>query len=73
MNESLQSLSQIIFHCSLSPGENQPMQWAMRLRVALYIAHALDHCANQGRRLYHDMNAYRILFDQVKCVFYFSL
>ena len=49
------------------------MQWAMRLRVALYIAHALDHCANQGRRLYHDMNAYRILFDQVKCVFYFSL
>jgi hypothetical protein len=48
------------------------MQWAMRLRVALYIALALDHCANQGRRLYHDMNAYRILFDQVKhlsCLF----
>jgi BR-signaling kinase len=43
------------------------MQWAMRLRVALYIVQALDHCANNGLRLYHDLNAYRVLFDQV-CV-----
>lgn len=41
------------------------MPWTMRLRVALYIAHALDHCANHNLRLYHDLNAYRVLFDQV--------
>jgi BR-signaling kinase len=45
-------------------GELQPMQWGMRLRVALYIAQALDDCANNGLRLYHDLNAYRVLFDQ---------
>lgn len=53
------TLAKHLFHW-----ENQPMKWAMRLRVALYIAHALEHCASQGRRLYHDLNAYRILFDQ---------
>lgn len=53
------TLAKHLFHW-----ENQPMQWAMRLRVALYIAHALEHCASQGRRLYHDLNAYRVLFDQ---------
>lgn len=53
------TLAKHLFHW-----ENQPMQWAMRLRVALYIAQALDHCSNQGRRLYHDLNAYRVLFDQ---------
>jgi hypothetical protein len=42
------------------------MEWAMRLRVALYIAQALEHCSNEGRPLYHDLNAYRVLFDQVK-------
>jgi hypothetical protein len=41
------------------------MPWAMRLRVAFYIAQALDHCANSGLRLYHDLNGYRVLFDQV--------
>eukprot|EP00249_Psilotum_nudum_P022995 c28717_g2_i2 orf=390-1415(-) len=40
------------------------MQWAMRLRVALYLAQALEHCANQGHSLYYDLNAYRVLFDQ---------
>ncbi|KAJ7294488.1 hypothetical protein O6H91_03G061800 [Diphasiastrum complanatum] len=40
------------------------MPWAMRLRVAFYIAQALEHCSNNGRRLYHDLNAYRVLFDQ---------
>eukprot|EP00249_Psilotum_nudum_P022993 c28717_g1_i3 orf=439-1905(-) len=53
------TLAKHLFHW-----ENQPMQWAMRLRVALYIAQALEHCANLGRRLYHDLNAYRVLFDQ---------
>lgn len=41
------------------------MKWAMRLRVALYLAQALEYCSSKGRALYHDLNAYRILFDQV--------
>ena len=41
------------------------MKWAMRLRVAFYLAEALEYCTSKGRGLYHDLNAYRILFDQV--------
>lgn len=41
------------------------MKWAMRLRVALYLAQALDYCSSKGRALYHDLNAYRVLFDKV--------
>jgi len=37
----------------------------MRLRVALYIAQALHYCTSEGRPLYHDLNAYRVLFDEV--------
>lgn len=37
----------------------------MRLRVAFCIAGALDYCSSQGRPLYHDLNAYRVLFDEV--------
>lgn len=47
-------------------GENQTIEWAMRLRVALFIAEALDHCSSEGRPLYHDLNAYRVLFDEVQ-------
>jgi len=46
-------------------GEKQPMQWGMRVRAALYVAQALDHCSNNNLRLYHDLNAYRVMFDQV--------
>ncbi|GJU93142.1 probable serine/threonine-protein kinase [Tanacetum coccineum] len=35
-----------------------------RLRVALCIAEALDYCSTEGRPLYHDLNAYRVLFDE---------
>ncbi|VAI24762.1 unnamed protein product [Triticum turgidum subsp. durum] len=45
-------------------GENQTIEWAMRLRVAYHIAEALDYCSNEGRPLYHDLNAYRVLFDE---------
>ncbi|RYR26643.1 hypothetical protein Ahy_B02g060924 isoform A [Arachis hypogaea] len=45
-------------------GEREPMKWAMRLRVALYLAQGLEYCTSKGRGLYHDLNAYRILFDQ---------
>lgn len=41
------------------------MKWAMRLRVALHLAQALEYCCSKGRALYHDLNAYRVLFDQV--------
>lgn len=46
-------------------GDKQPMKWAMRLRVGLYLAQALEYCSSKGRGLYHDLNAYRVLFDKV--------
>lgn len=49
-------------------GETQPMKWAMRLRVVLHLAEALEYCTSKGRALYHDLNAYRILFDEVDVV-----
>ncbi|XP_062019744.1 serine/threonine-protein kinase BSK1-like [Rosa rugosa] len=53
------TLAKHLFHW-----ENQTIEWAMRLRVALSIAEALDYCSSQGRPLYHDLNAYRVLFDE---------
>ncbi|KAF6176020.1 hypothetical protein GIB67_032643 [Kingdonia uniflora] len=44
--------------------ETQPMKWTMRLRVALYLAEALEYCSSKGRTLYHDLNSYRVLFDK---------
>lgn len=41
----------------------------MRLRVGYYIAEALDYCSTEGRPLYHDLNAYRVLFDEVLFTF----
>ncbi|KAK9103610.1 hypothetical protein Sjap_020864 [Stephania japonica] len=52
------TLAKHLFHW-----ESQPMKWAMRLRVVLYLAQALEYCTSKGRALYHDLNAYRILFD----------
>ncbi|TQD80784.1 hypothetical protein C1H46_033664 [Malus baccata] len=54
-----ETLSKHLFHW-----EAQPMKWAMRLRVALYLAQALEYCSSEGQALYHDLNAYRVLFDQ---------
>ncbi|CAN4094066.1 unnamed protein product [Withania somnifera] len=54
------TLAKHLFHW-----ENQTLEWAMRLRVALYIAEALEYCSSKGRPLYHDLNAYRVLFDEV--------
>lgn len=48
-----------------SAGDKQPLPWEMRLRVAYYIAQALDHCNAENRKIYHDLNAYRVLFDEV--------
>lgn len=49
-----------------SKGEANPMKWPMRLRVVLYLAEALDYCTNEGRALYHDLNPYRVIFDDVR-------
>ncbi|CAA7014495.1 unnamed protein product [Microthlaspi erraticum] len=53
------TLSKHLFHW-----EKQPLPWEMRVRIADYIAQALDHCNNENRKIYHDLNAYRILFDE---------
>uniref|UniRef100_A0A2P2JHY5 non-specific serine/threonine protein kinase n=1 Tax=Rhizophora mucronata TaxID=61149 RepID=A0A2P2JHY5_RHIMU len=55
------TLSKHLFHW-----EKQPLPWEMRVRVAYYIAQVLDHCNAQNRKIYHDLNAYRILFDEVQ-------
>lgn len=49
------------------------MKWAMRLRVALHLAQALEYCTSKGRALYHDLNAYRVLFDDVSSFLVFSV
>ena len=49
------------------------MKWAMRLRVALYLAEALEYCTSKGRALYHDLNAYRIVFDDVSFLHFLLL
>uniref|UniRef100_A0A1D1XCP1 non-specific serine/threonine protein kinase n=1 Tax=Anthurium amnicola TaxID=1678845 RepID=A0A1D1XCP1_9ARAE len=54
-----ETLAKHLFHW-----DTQPMKWAMRIRVALYLAQALEYCSSKGRALYHDLNAYRVLFDQ---------
>uniref|UniRef100_A0A2P2K651 non-specific serine/threonine protein kinase n=1 Tax=Rhizophora mucronata TaxID=61149 RepID=A0A2P2K651_RHIMU len=54
------TLAKYLFHW-----ENQTIEWTMRLRAALYIAEALDYCSAGGHLLYHDLNAYRVLFDEV--------
>ncbi|KAL0727617.1 hypothetical protein Bca4012_023710 [Brassica carinata] len=53
------TLSKHLFHW-----EKQPLPWEMRLRVADFIAQALDYCNVENRKIYHDLNAYRILFDE---------
>ncbi|KAI8028116.1 Serine/threonine-protein kinase BSK3 [Camellia lanceoleosa] len=44
--------------------ETQPMNWAMRLRVVLHVAQALEYCTSKGCSVYHDLNPYRVLFDE---------
>ncbi|KAJ3693025.1 hypothetical protein LUZ60_012120 [Juncus effusus] len=53
------TLAKHLFHW-----ETQAMKWPMRLRVVLYLAEALEYCTSKGRALYHDLNAYRVLFDE---------
>lgn len=62
----------LIGQCLQLSGDAQPMKWSMRLRVALHLAQALEYCTSEGRDLYHDLNAYRILFDDVSILIYIS-
>ncbi|KAL6894373.1 hypothetical protein ACP4OV_008471 [Aristida adscensionis] len=53
-----ETLAKHLFHW-----ETKPLSWAMRMRAALYVAQALDYCSSKGRALYHDLHAYRVVFD----------
>ncbi|EYU40298.1 hypothetical protein ABFS82_02G134600 [Erythranthe guttata] len=53
------TLSKHLFHW-----EKQPLPWEMRVRVAYHMAQALEHCTAENRKIYHDLNAYRVLFDE---------
>ncbi|GKV06227.1 hypothetical protein SLEP1_g18131 [Rubroshorea leprosula] len=54
------TLSKHLFH----PGKEKPLPWEMRVRVAYYIAQVLDHCNAENCKIYHDLNACRVLFDE---------
>ncbi|KAL1367769.1 hypothetical protein HN51_021888 [Arachis hypogaea] len=54
-----ETLAKHLFHW-----ETQPIKWPMRLRVVLHLAEALEYCTSKGHALYHDLNAYRVLFDE---------
>ncbi|KAG5406699.1 hypothetical protein IGI04_012818 [Brassica rapa subsp. trilocularis] len=45
-------------------GNRQEIPWEMRVRVAYYIAQALDYCNIENQKIYHDLSASRILFDE---------
>ncbi|WOL09739.1 putative serine/threonine-protein kinase [Canna indica] len=53
------TLAKHLFHW-----EKQTIEWVMRLRVAFCISEALEYCGNEEHPLYHDLNAYRVLFDE---------
>ncbi|KAF3595738.1 hypothetical protein DY000_02026805 [Brassica cretica] len=53
------TLSKHLFHWN-----RQEIPWEMRVRVAYYIAQALDYCNVKNQKIYHDLSASRILFDE---------
>ncbi|GAB2303305.1 Serine/threonine-protein kinase bsk2 [Dionaea muscipula] len=53
------TLSKHLFHW-----DKQSLPWEMRVRVAYFIAEALDYCNAKDLKIYHDLNAYRVLFDE---------
>ncbi|KAK7268711.1 hypothetical protein RIF29_21418 [Crotalaria pallida] len=54
-----------VTHATIATSPGKTIEWNMRLRVAVFIAEALDYCNDKGCPLYHDLNAYRDLFDEV--------
>eukprot|EP00850_Spirogloea_muscicola_P004378 SM000018S03743 [mRNA] locus=s18:1128770:1131524:- [translate_table: standard] len=56
-----QTLAQHLFHW-----EKEPMPWLARMELALKLARALEYLnSGAGLPVYHDLNSYRILFDNV--------
>eukprot|EP00850_Spirogloea_muscicola_P024641 SM001199S25463 [mRNA] locus=s1199:3:1975:- [translate_table: standard] len=54
-----QTLAQHLFHW-----EKEPMPWLARMELALKLARALEYLnSGAGLPVYHDLNSYRILFD----------
>jgi len=41
------------------------MDWSIRLRVAYFVAEALDYCNTAGFASYNNLSAYKVLFDEV--------
>jgi hypothetical protein len=54
-------------------GETNPLSWSMRMRTALYVAHALEYCSSKRRALYHNLHAYRVVFFVVSLQKYTSV
>lgn len=50
---------------------NKTLEWSMRVRVASYVAEALEYCINEGQALYFDLNSYKVLFNEVILVIIF--
>lgn len=50
---------------SFLAGEKQTIEWLLRLRVTFYIAEVLGYSNTKGLPPYHDLNAYKVLFDEV--------
>ncbi|KAL9299696.1 putative inactive receptor-like kinase BSK12 RLK-Pelle-RLCK-XII-1 family [Arabidopsis thaliana] len=44
--------------------KNQTMDWSIRLRVAYFVAEALDYCNTAGFASYNNLSAYKVLFDE---------
>ncbi|XP_039134279.1 serine/threonine-protein kinase BSK1-2-like [Dioscorea cayenensis subsp. rotundata] len=44
--------------------KTETMEWSRRLRVACYVAQALEYCSDEGRTVYHDLTSYKVLFDE---------
>lgn len=53
------TLSKHLFHW-----DKQALPWEMRVRVAFFIGQALDYLNSENRKIYHDLNAYRVLFNE---------
>ncbi|KAH7669143.1 Non-specific serine/threonine protein kinase protein [Dioscorea alata] len=55
--------------------KTETMEWSRRLRVACYVAEALEYCSDEGRAVYHNLTPYKVLFDEASnpCLSCFGL
>ncbi|CAH8276225.1 unnamed protein product [Arabidopsis lyrata] len=57
-------VSVCVFRVPFCVREKQPPPLEMRVRVADFFAQELDYCNIENRKIYHDLNAYKIFFDE---------